>query len=119
MRLYLTRNVQKDADFVNGMRCTVEEYDADADCIVVKTDTGKRVTVFRYNDPDWRGAFFPIRVGYASTIFKLQGATLKHVTIWLDRPESRAAGYVAISRVRRDADYLFGGRLTPAHFKPA
>lgn len=32
--------------------------------------------------------FYPIRIGYAGTIYKFQGATLPHVTTWLDRPKT-------------------------------
>lgn len=62
---------------------------------------------------------YPIRPGYASTIHKLQGAELEHITVWLDIRKARAAGYVAISRVQRDTDYLLGGMLTRWHFVPA
>ena len=48
-----------------------------------------------------------------------QGAELPHVTIWLDRPGQRAAAYVAMSRVRRDKDYKFGGKYKRKHFLPA
>lgn len=39
--------------------------------------------------------FYPIHIGYAGTVYKLQGATLPHVTIWLDRPHIRAAAYAS------------------------
>ena len=75
-------------------------------------------SIHLYTDPETGSTFFPIRLGYASTIYKMQGATLPHVTIWMNRP-SRAAAYVAMSRVRRDEDYLFGGILEIDHFMPA
>ncbi|MCR9258075.1 MAG: helicase C-terminal domain-containing protein [Alphaproteobacteria bacterium] len=62
---------------------------------------------------------YPIRPGYACTIHKQQGAELERITIWLDVPFMRAAGYVAMSRVRRDENYLIGGRVTRRHFTPA
>ena len=33
--------------------------------------------------------------------------------------EFKAGGYVAMSRVRRDSDYLLGGLLEAEHFTPA
>lgn len=39
--------------------------------------------------------FYPIRLVYAGTIYKFQGATLPHVTIRLDRPYTRAAAYAS------------------------
>ena len=44
---------------------------------------------------------------------------MPHVTMWLDRPGQRAAAYVAMSRVRRDQDYKFGGVCKRKHFLPA
>ena len=92
--------------------------------VVVRTKTGKILTVFPYtdeevDDPTWRRTFLPMRLGYAATLQKLQGATLDHATIWLDRPNIEAAGYVALSRVRKDADWRFIGHMTPHHFAPA
>ena len=49
----------------------------------------------------------------------MQGATLPHVTIYLDSRMKPAAAYVAMSRVRKDEDYLIGGRVTRDHFIPA
>ena len=77
--------------------------------------------MFQYTDPNPEAqnvSFFPIRLGYASTIYKMQGAELAHVTIYLDRPGQRAAAYVAMSRVKNDGDYLFGGHYTKKHFVP-
>ena len=103
------------------MEVTVEAYDDRSKSIRVRTKTGKRLCVYRYTDPDpehQKANFFPIRYGYASTIYKMQGATLPHVTIWLERPGLRANAYVAMSRVERDDQYLFGGKLTQQHFVP-
>jgi ATP-dependent exoDNAse (exonuclease V) alpha subunit len=122
MRVVLTRNLNKAAHFVNGMVATVEAYDADVHCVRVLTSTGRRLAVYPYTDTDvpvGRVTYFPLRAGYASTIYKFQGAELSHVTVWLDRPGCPAAAYVALSRVQRDADYLIGGRVTKAHFTPA
>ena len=121
LRLHLTRNLDKEADFVNGMECVVKSWDARSHCLEVETVTKKRIAVHQYTDPSpeaHNASFFPIRLGYASTIYKMQGAELPHVTIYLDRPGSRAAAYVAMSRVRRDEDYLFGGHYEKKHFVP-
>ena len=59
------------------------------------------------------------RLGYASTLHKVQGATLDHVTLWLDIPNMPAAAYVALSRVRRDKDWRFVGDPMIHHFTPA
>ena len=88
--------------------------------VVVQTKTGQVLTVFPYRDEEAGGrACLPLRLGYATTLQKIQGATLDHATIWLDVANIAAAGYVALSRVRRDQDWRFLGHLTPHHFTPA
>jgi ASC-1-like (ASCH) protein len=62
---------------------------------------------------------YPFIAGYASTIYKLQGAELEHITIWLDRPYVRAAAYMALARIRYDSNYLIGGKMSSKHFVPA
>ncbi len=121
-RIFLTRNLDKGHDFVNGMPAIVDAFEGDASCQLVTTSTGRCLAVHLYTEEvENRGnvTFFPVRVGYACTIQKIQGATLSHVTAWLDRPGCRAAAYVALSRVQMDTDYLLAGRLTPKHFVPA
>ena len=54
--------------------------------------------------------FFPMRHGYASTLHKVQGATLSHITMWLDVANMPAAAYVAMSRVQYDRDWRFIGQ---------
>ena len=86
------------------------------------TDSGKRLAIYPFTDvnvPRGHVVYYPIRVGYAGTIHKFQGAELSHITIWLDRKFSPAAGYVALSRVATDEDYLIGGEVTADHFLPA
>ena len=45
--------------------------------------------------------YFPLCAGYANTLLKMQGATLEHLTIWLDKANVEAAGYVAEGLRRR------------------
>ena len=113
MRIYLTANKDKENDFVNGMEATVEAYSKG--CLTVRTTTGIRLPVYRItekyellrenqeNTEVVHVAFFPIRLGYASTIDKVQGSTLGHITIWLNSIR-KAAGHVALSRV----EYAWG-----------
>ena len=120
MRIFLTNNLDKKSDFVNGMEATVQSYHAGRKCLVVLTRTQKRLSVWPYTDREHeRVMYFPIRVGYAGTLHKFQGATMDHATIWLDVPGMKGAGHVALSRVRTDKDYEIGGDVEPAHFEPA
>lgn len=122
MRVHLTRNINKEADFINGMEATVVDYDHASRCVHVLTKTGRNLAVYPVTDfVEECGCVtaYPFRPGYASTVHKLQGAQLPHITIWLDITGAKAAGYVAISRVEYDDQYLLGGVLKRKHFVPA
>jgi ATP-dependent exoDNAse (exonuclease V) alpha subunit len=119
MRLYLTKNLRKGDDFVNGMEVSVEAFHAATRMLRVRTRTGHRLDVTPWSDRDKNNlVYYPIRLGYASTIHKAQGDEFKHVIIWLDVPGMEAAGYTALSRVATSRDYLLGGSLKRAHFTP-
>ena len=66
-----------------------------------------------------RVVYYPIRLGYASTIHQYQGAELEHMTLWPDLEGIPAGAYVALSRIRHETDYLIGGIVTCNHFVPA
>ena len=124
LRVVLTRNINKEQHYVNGMVAEVEQFDAARRCLLVMTESGRRLTVYPFTDTDVPKnqrpvTYYPIRVGYAGTIHKYQGATLSHVTLWLDRKHTKAAAYVALSRVARDEDYLIGGVVTADYLIPA
>lgn len=124
LRVVLTRNINKEQHYVNGMVAEVEQFDAARRCLRVMTESGRRLAVYPFTDTDVpKGhkpvTYYPIRVGYAGTIHKYQGATLSHVTLWLDQKHTKAAAYVALSRVARDEDYLIGGVVTADYLIPA
>ena len=121
LRVVLTKNLDKQKHFVNGMSCRVISFDADSKAIIVETQTKQKLAIYPYTDknvPVKAIVYYPLRLGYAGTVHKFQGAELEHVTVWLDREGVRAAAYVAISRVRRDEDYLLGGIVTERHLVP-
>ena len=122
MKVFLTKNLSKEDDFVNGMAATIEAFDPQSRCMEVTTRTGKRLAVHLVThelDDGRRVTCYPVRLGYACTVPKVQGMTLEHITLWLDVPGCRAAAYVALSRVRRDEDYLIAGVVGTGHFIPA
>ena len=122
LRVRLTRNMDKSHDFVNGMLATVLSFDGLKAAIVVETETSEVLCIYPVTDdshPKGRVTYYPIRPGYADTVHKFQGAELPHVTFWPDRAGCPAAGYVALSRVRKDSDYVLGGCVTADHFLPA
>jgi hypothetical protein len=120
MRVYLTRNVRKDIDFVNGMSATVQSFNQQSKELRVLTQTGFHVSVFPWTDTEHGNlVYYPIRAGYASTILKFQGAELAHVTVFLDAKNIPGAAYTAMSRVAYGKDCLLAGVLTDEHFTPA
>eukprot|EP00973_Karenia_brevis_P014000 1899931-Karenia_brevis.AAC.1 len=44
MKVFITRNLNKDTDFINGMACLVDGYDRVNDGLRLVTETGKRLT---------------------------------------------------------------------------
>ena len=73
-KVFLTKNINKRAGFVNGMLATVEDYSASSKCIIVLTRTGRRLAVFTYTEYVDTGncksrlVYYPLRPGYAGTI---------------------------------------------------
>ena len=120
MKVMLTKNLNKPGDYVNGMTGVVDSVSQiSKNGVIVLTKTNKYVAVYPYTDPGTWIRYYPMRPGYATTLHKVQGATLKHATFWLDVPNMEAAGYVALSRVQKDDDWRFIGHLTRHHFAPA
>eukprot|EP00959_Pyramimonas_sp_CCMP1952_P387597 8123100-Pyramimonas_sp.AAC.1 len=116
MRVVLTKNLNKEAGYVNGMGGVVVGMTGDA--VVVRTDQGRLISVYPWTS-EKHVVHYPMRLGYATTLHKVQGATLNHVTLWLDLAGMPAAAYVALSRVRRGADWRIMGQTTVHHFTPA
>ena len=116
MRLTLTKNLNKKIGFVNGMGA--EALSLHSSGFLVKTDQGRKLMVHLWTDEHGVSAF-PFRMGYASTLHKVQGATLRHITLWLDLANMPAAGYVALSRVQKDSHWRYIGDPTRHHFTPA
>ena len=60
----IARNVCPDIDFVNGMNGYVERWDARAQAVRVRTDTGRLVAVWPYTDVNLGNAtYYPLRAG--------------------------------------------------------
>jgi ATP-dependent exoDNAse (exonuclease V) alpha subunit len=63
---------------------------------------------------------FPVAGGYAMTIHKSQGLTLKSVVIYFDgQYVERGMGYVAVSRAQKASGVNFIGPVAARHFLPA
>ena len=119
MRVFFTRNVNKEIQFVNGMGATVEAWDEKSKAVRVITDSGNRVAVFLFTDREMGNlVYYPLREGYASTVIKYIGAELPHLVLWLDKPHVPGAAYTGMSRVKFGENCLIGGNVTAAHFQP-
>ena len=116
MRIILTKNLNKQIGFVNGMGATVRRMGQQG--LFVITDQGMPIMIHPWTSEE-KVTHFPFRLGYASTLHKVQGATLADITIWLDIPNMPAAAYVALSRVEYDANWRFIGDPGVHHFTPA
>ncbi|CAE7601714.1 unnamed protein product [Symbiodinium sp. CCMP2592] len=124
MRVRITRNANKRHGFVNGMGAVVQRLRQSG--VQVKTDEGEILLIHPITTETAladgsirRATVFALRPGYSTTLHKIQGATLSHVTIYMDVPYVRAALYVALSRVRHDADWRFIGSIRRQHCLPA
>ena len=115
-KVILTKNLNKQIGFVNGMGATVLSMVGNN--VEVRTEQGRRLMVHPWTSPAYK-VHYPFRLGYASTLHKVQGATLKHIIVWLDVPNMPAAAYVALSRVEYDECWQFVGEPTVHHFTPA
>ena len=115
-RIILTKNLNKEIGFVNGMEAEV--LGVDRNNVVVRTKQNRILAVHPWTSEN-KVVHYPLRLGYASTVHKVQGATLPHVTIWLDVRNFPAAAYVAISRVEYDANWRYVGNPGVHHFTPA
>ena len=124
MRVRITKNADKEHGFVNGMGAVVQRMRRSG--VQVRTDEGEILLIHPITRDiglsdgcTRRVTAFPQRPGYSTTLHKIQGATLPHITIWMDVPFVRAALYVALSRVRHDRDWRFIGQIDRRHCLPA
>ena len=123
MKVTITKNEDKEHSFVNGMGGVVLERRRSG--VLIVTDTKERILVHPvtkyYALPEGRqvkAVYFPLRPGYSTTLHKIQGATVPHLTVWLDM-QMEAAAYVALSRVQYDKNWRFLGFITPQHCRPS
>ena len=87
----------------------------DGNTIFVETNTNVIIPVFAvFKDGQ---QYFPLVAGYASTVHKVMGQTLQHITLVFDiQMLSRVVGYVALSRVSSLGNVVPLLRLKRSHF---
>ena len=116
MKVMITENRDKARYFVNGTIGTVKNVEKRT--VFVRLVNGNMLSVYPIYNHD-ATFYYPLIAGYATTIYKAQGKTLDHVTIWFDNNIiSPGTGYTAISRVRELKDICFLTRPKTQHFIP-
>ena len=115
-RIMVTYNCDKDRGVVNGAFGTVLRIRAA--CLVLRLDSAATVHVARrpLNAPR-KELGFPVVLGYASTVAKMQGRTLTAVALDLDLRVPGLA-YTAITRVREVSRIYWCRRPSAADFVP-
>ena len=109
MRLRLTHNVDKDRGFVNGAMGVVQEV-LRKDVFVLMT--GQQVPVLVHPITYKGNKYLPVSYGWATTIRRVQGATLDKVVLYFNRHlADRGYAYVGASRARRAVDVYLMGRI--------
>ena len=87
----------------------------DGNTIFVETNTNAIIPVFAVFQDGQQ--YFPLVAGYASTVHKVMGQILQHVTCVFDiQMLSPAIGYVALSRVSSLDNVVPLLRLKRSHF---
>ena len=95
LRCVITFNIRKDAGLVNGSRCTVHALHRAG--VVVDLRSGRKI-LRPYREGKTK--YFTLSRAYASTLMRIQGSTLEHITIVPDVLGVPGAAYVCASRVR-------------------
>lgn len=116
MRMRLTRNQDKERGFVNGALGVIRHV-LDKQTFVLESADGVYVLVHPTSID--RKTFVPASYAYATTMRRVQGATLDAVALYFDRrrPDPGYA-YVAASRVRTLAALWHIGRLRTSDWAP-
>ena len=107
--------MDKKRGFVNGQEVVVKFFRKDT--IFCHTKNGTVLTVYPLVTQEKKN-IYPIQPFYASTIYKIQGMTLPHVTVWFDGMASPGTAYVAISRIKHSDNLLFLRKPRQGDFIP-
>ena len=118
-RLMVTDNLNKAEGIVNGAFGVVVSLSRD--CLVLKLDSGVEAPIHKvsYETKDSsRFVAFPVLLGYATTLAKIQGHTVTSgLAVWPDLGVP-AGGYVAVTRVRAPEQLFWLTRPDPNFFQP-
>ena len=116
MHILITENVNKSHGLVNGASAVITRYEKPLLFIKLKNNSNHFLHPHFTEDI---GHYLPVDLNYAFTIFKSQGKTLPHITLWLDsKCLSPGSGYVALSRVEMFKDIRLLQKVQRKQFPP-
>ncbi len=104
-RIQLTKK-DKDQGLINGNFGFVEQINAENKTLTVSFDNGEKKTI---NPQTYDG----LRYGYASTVYKAQGATLDHVYVLHSSTTNQTTNYVALTRQTKSLSLYVSKDQTP------
>jgi len=102
-RIQLTKT---DQGLINGNFGFIEEIHAENKTLTVSFDNGEKKTI---NPQTYDG----LRHGYASTVYKAQGATIDHVYVLHSSTTNQATNYVALTRQTKSLSLYASRDQTP------
>ena len=120
MSIVINENRDKASRIVNGQDATL--VSAQGNTLILRFPDDEQAFIYpvtHYVEGEGDVTRYPMTPAYARTISKSQGQNLRHLLVWLDCPLFPAGlGYVALSRVRRKADFsvmqpMLASQLTP------
>jgi hypothetical protein len=108
VRIVLTKNLNKNTGFVNGMGATV--LGMDRGNLIVRTEQGRRIAMHEWTAPDGV-VHFPLRLGYASTLHNKSEKDPQNEPP--ERPKSLPGGARGTQNRSREAPGAAPGRPGP------
>ena len=114
-KLVITYNIDKERGLVNGKVGSLVRVCTGALFLHLDRQGVHAVPQLTLDD----GTYYPVMRGHALTVAKSQGATLPHVTLYMEEHmRAPAVGYVALTRVRSLSHLLLIGFPERAFFTP-
>lgn len=119
MRVMITQNRDKSKNVVNGQMAIVQTMHNSTIILQLPSQSIVAIHPVTNTQNEQTKTVFPIRLGYANTMCKAQGQTLKKVIIWFDIDKiPPGTAYVALSRVKTLNDISFLKPLKTHFFTP-
>ena len=118
-RMIITHNLDKNEGIVNGAFGVLINFNGNF--AEVHLDTGVIAVVPRIAYERSDGSYFmafPLNLGYAETLAKIQGQTIEHPIAIYPDASVPAGGYVAVTRVRCADNLWWYGCPTRQFFTP-